>query len=132
VQRLASDGAQVAFTYAASPGPADNLRSEIAARGGTAMPIQADSRHLGQVSAAVDETASRLGGLDGRMDVCGPRPRLAEVAPFAHSSPSAHFEADASCAAWLSGRAYRYGNFRHRMQSRSRDSAESTGQGAYG
>ena len=34
VQRLASHGSAVAFTYAASRAPADKLRSEIAARGG--------------------------------------------------------------------------------------------------
>lgn len=64
VQRLASDGAAVAFTYAASRAPADELRSEIAARGGTAVPIQADSADAKQVSAAVDEAVSHLGGLD--------------------------------------------------------------------
>jgi 3-oxoacyl-[acyl-carrier protein] reductase len=64
VQRLASEGATVAFTYAASRAPADKLRSEIAARGGTAVPIQADSADEKQVSAAVDEAVSHLGGLD--------------------------------------------------------------------
>jgi 3-oxoacyl-[acyl-carrier protein] reductase len=64
VQRLAADGAQVAFTYAASPGPADKLASDIAARGGTSVPIHADSADVAAVSAAVDTTVSRLGGLD--------------------------------------------------------------------
>ena len=64
VRRLAADGAHVAFTYAASRAPADSLRSEISARGGTAVPIQADSADVQQVSAAVDEATSQLGGLD--------------------------------------------------------------------
>lgn len=64
VRRLAADGAQVAFTYAASGAPADQLRSEIAGQGGTAVPIQADSVDAEQVSAAVDEAVSQLGGLD--------------------------------------------------------------------
>jgi 3-oxoacyl-[acyl-carrier protein] reductase len=54
----------VAFTYAASRARADELRSEIAARGGTAVPIQADSADAKQVSVAVDEAVSHLGGLD--------------------------------------------------------------------
>jgi 3-oxoacyl-[acyl-carrier protein] reductase len=64
VQRLAADGAHVAFTYAASPGPADNLRSEIASRGGTAVAIKADSVDAQQVISAIDQTVENLGGLD--------------------------------------------------------------------
>jgi 3-oxoacyl-[acyl-carrier protein] reductase len=64
VHRLACDGAQVVFTYAASRSPADKLQSDIAARGGTAVPIQADSADAQQVRAAVDDTVSQLGGLD--------------------------------------------------------------------
>jgi 3-oxoacyl-[acyl-carrier protein] reductase len=64
VRRLAADGARVAFTYAASPGPADELRSEIAASGGTALPIHADSADTAAVIAAVDQAVSQLGGLD--------------------------------------------------------------------
>jgi 3-oxoacyl-[acyl-carrier protein] reductase len=64
VQRLAGDGARVMFTYAASRSPADKLQSDIAARGGMAVPIQADSADAQQVRAAVDDTVSQLGGLD--------------------------------------------------------------------
>lgn len=64
VRRLAADGAQVAFTYAASGVPAEELRSEISGQGGTAVPIHADSADAQQVSAAVDEAVSQLGGLD--------------------------------------------------------------------
>jgi len=64
VRRLAADGAQLAFTYAASPGPADELRAEVAAKGGSAVAIHADSADPQQVIAAVDDTVSHLGGLD--------------------------------------------------------------------
>lgn len=64
VRRLAADGAHVAFTYAASRVPAEELQSEISGQGGTAVPIHADSADAQQVSAAVDETVSQLGGLD--------------------------------------------------------------------
>jgi 3-oxoacyl-[acyl-carrier protein] reductase len=64
VQRLAADGARVAFTYAAPPGPADELRSGVSAHGGVAVAIKADSADTHQVIAAVDETVSQLGGLD--------------------------------------------------------------------
>ncbi|HET7667498.1 MAG TPA: 3-oxoacyl-ACP reductase family protein [Mycobacterium sp.] len=64
VQRLAADGADVAFTYAASTGPADKLRSEISAHGGTAVAIKADSADTQQVIAAVDSAVAELGGLD--------------------------------------------------------------------
>jgi 3-oxoacyl-[acyl-carrier protein] reductase len=53
VERLAADGAQVAFTYASSPGPA-----------GSAVAIKADSADAQQVIAAVDQTVKQLGGLD--------------------------------------------------------------------
>src|SRR6516165_7225496 len=64
VRRLATDGAKVAFTYAASRAPADQLRSEISEQGGTAVSIKADSADAELVSAAVDEAVSQLGGLD--------------------------------------------------------------------
>ena len=43
VSRLAQDGADVAFTYAAAADTADKLRSDIAARGGTAVALRAES-----------------------------------------------------------------------------------------
>ena len=64
VRRLAADGAMVAFTYAASPGPAENLRAEVSARGGTAVAIKADSADAQQVTDAVDQAVTALGGLD--------------------------------------------------------------------
>src|SRR5690349_9031467 len=64
VRRLAAGGAQVAFTYVASGVAAEELRLEILGQGGTAVTIQADSTNAQQVSAAVDEAVSQLGGLD--------------------------------------------------------------------
>jgi 3-oxoacyl-[acyl-carrier protein] reductase len=64
VERLAAEGAAVAFTYNASAGRAEKLESAVNAGGGTATAIQADSADVQQVAAAVDETVSRLGGLD--------------------------------------------------------------------
>jgi 3-oxoacyl-[acyl-carrier protein] reductase len=71
VRRLAADGVQVAFTYAASTGPADKLSSEISAHGGTAVAIKADSADTKQVNAAVDDAVSRLGGLDVLVNSAG-------------------------------------------------------------
>jgi 3-oxoacyl-[acyl-carrier protein] reductase len=64
VKRLAADGAQVAFTYAAATGPAETLRAEVSAAGGTAVAIRADSADARQVSDAVEQTVAALGGLD--------------------------------------------------------------------
>ena len=64
VRRLAADGAAVAFTYGASTAEAEKLAAEVAADGGTAVAIQADSGDPEQVAASVDEAASTLGGLD--------------------------------------------------------------------
>jgi 3-oxoacyl-[acyl-carrier protein] reductase len=64
VRRLAADGAAVAFTYGASGAEAEKLVAEVAADGGTAVAIQADSADPDQVAASVDETVSKLGGLD--------------------------------------------------------------------
>jgi 3-oxoacyl-[acyl-carrier protein] reductase len=64
VRRLAADGAMVAFTYAASPGPAENLRAELSARGSNAVAIKADSADAQQVIDAVDQAVAAFGGLD--------------------------------------------------------------------
>jgi 3-oxoacyl-[acyl-carrier protein] reductase len=64
VRRLAADGALVGFTYAASGGPADKLRAEVSALGGTAIPIRADSADSQQVTDAVDEAVAAFGGLE--------------------------------------------------------------------
>jgi 3-oxoacyl-[acyl-carrier protein] reductase len=64
VRRLAADGAAVAFTYGASAAHAEKLAAEVAADGGTAVAIQADSADPDQVAGAVDQTVAKLGGLD--------------------------------------------------------------------
>ncbi len=64
VRRLAADGAAVAFTYGASSAEAEKLAAEVAAEGGTAIAIQADSGDPEQVARSIDETVARLGGLD--------------------------------------------------------------------
>jgi 3-oxoacyl-[acyl-carrier protein] reductase len=64
VKRLAADGAKVGFTYAASAGPANELRADVSAMGGSAVAIRADSADAQQVTDAVDEAVTALGGLD--------------------------------------------------------------------
>ncbi len=64
VERLAADGAQVAFTYASSPDNAETLRAAIEAKGGQAVAIKADSADAAQIEAAVDQTLARFGRLD--------------------------------------------------------------------
>ena len=64
VRRLAADGAAVAFTYGSSSAEAEKLAAEVAAGGGSAVPIKADSSDPDQVAKSVDETVAKLGGLD--------------------------------------------------------------------
>ena len=64
VRRLAADGAAVAFTYGASGPEAEKLVAEVAADGGTAVALHADSSDPAQVVASVDQAVSALGGLD--------------------------------------------------------------------
>lgn len=64
VLRLASEGANVAFTYAASPGAADELVAGIARGGGTSLAIKADSSEPTEIEAAVARTVQLFGGLD--------------------------------------------------------------------
>jgi 3-oxoacyl-[acyl-carrier protein] reductase len=64
VERLAADGAQVAFTYAKSPEKAEALRAAIEAKGETAVALRADSADAAQIKAAIDQTLARFGRLD--------------------------------------------------------------------
>jgi 3-oxoacyl-[acyl-carrier protein] reductase len=64
VERLARDGARVAFTYATSPERAETLRARIESEGGAAAAFQADSADAGQIKAAIDQTLARFGRLD--------------------------------------------------------------------
>lgn len=64
VERLARDGAQVAFTFAASPDKAAARVMAIAEQGDMAVAIQADSGDAAQVKSAIDQTLARFGRLD--------------------------------------------------------------------
>src|SRR5215218_3949314 len=64
VRRLAADGAAVAFTYGRSAAEAEKLVAEVAADGGTAVAIQADSADAAEVARSVDDAVAQLGGLD--------------------------------------------------------------------
>jgi 3-oxoacyl-[acyl-carrier protein] reductase len=63
-RRLASEGAAVAVTYNASPEKADEVVRGIKKEGSRAIAIKANSADAGEVTAAVDRTATELGGLD--------------------------------------------------------------------
>jgi 3-oxoacyl-[acyl-carrier protein] reductase len=64
VERLARDGAQVAFTYAASADSAQALRARIEGEGGTTAAFQADSADADQIKGAIDQTLDRFDKLD--------------------------------------------------------------------
>lgn len=64
VERLARDGAAVAFTYAASEQPALALVAKIEAAGGRALAIKADSASEAELRAAVVRTVETLGSLE--------------------------------------------------------------------
>jgi len=64
VNRLAHDGAAVAFTYVAAGEKAKSVVSGIESRGAKALAIEADSADPSAVRQAVAQTVSDLGGLD--------------------------------------------------------------------
>ncbi|MFI1234542.1 SDR family oxidoreductase [Nocardia salmonicida] len=64
VARLAADGARVAFTYANSEERAQDVADAVAATGGIAHAIRADSLAEEDVVSAVAYTVDRFGGLD--------------------------------------------------------------------
>lgn len=63
-KRLASDGANVAITYSASPDKADDVVKAIRAAGGNAFAIKADSGIEADVRAAIAKTVKEFGTLD--------------------------------------------------------------------
>lgn len=71
VRRLAADGYAVAFTYNASAQPAQALADDIAAAGGKALAIQADSADAGAIHAAVEQTVETFGRLDVLVNSAG-------------------------------------------------------------
>lgn len=64
VQRLAREGAKVAFTYASSAEAAEKLVAGIKNEGGTALMLKADSASETDLRAAVESTKNQLGPLD--------------------------------------------------------------------
>lgn len=64
VQRLALNGATVAFTYSNSSQRAEEVERGVQAAGGSAVAMRADSADPAAVRQAVAETAGRLGRLD--------------------------------------------------------------------
>lgn len=64
VQRLAQEGAHVAFTYKSSEAQALALAEEARRYGTQIWPIRADSADVQGLKSAVDQAAATLGGLD--------------------------------------------------------------------
>ena len=64
VQRLASEGASVAFTYVSSDDKAQALVKSIEASGGKALAIKADSADETSVRTAIDSAANAFGKID--------------------------------------------------------------------
>src|SRR5436190_1934904 len=64
VKRLASEGADVAFTYSSSPDKANEVAKAAQTLGVRSIAIQADSADADAVVAAVERTVKELGGLD--------------------------------------------------------------------
>jgi 3-oxoacyl-[acyl-carrier protein] reductase len=64
VERLAADGAKVAFTYVANEGAARQVAEGVARAGGEAFAIRADMKELAQVGTMFEEATKRFGKLD--------------------------------------------------------------------
>jgi NAD(P)-dependent dehydrogenase (short-subunit alcohol dehydrogenase family) len=63
-QRLAHDGADVAFTYVTAADKAQAVAKQIDADGGRVLVIQADNADPGAVTGAVEQTVREFGRLD--------------------------------------------------------------------
>jgi len=63
-KRLASDGANVAITYAKGADAAASVLKEIEGAGGMAIAIQADAADADASNAAVEKTVAAFGRLD--------------------------------------------------------------------
>jgi 3-oxoacyl-[acyl-carrier protein] reductase len=64
VERLAAEGAAVAFTYVSSEAKANELQQSIIAKGGQALAIKADSADAEQIRQAVAATVKAYGTVD--------------------------------------------------------------------
>lgn len=63
-KRLAAEGASVAITYAKGAAAAASVVQAIEKSGGRGLAIQADAEDLDAVARAVEQTATKFGGLD--------------------------------------------------------------------
>jgi 3-oxoacyl-[acyl-carrier protein] reductase len=79
VRRLASQGASVAFTYAASTARAQELTASVEAAGGRVLAIQADAADADAVRGAVSQTMRVFGRLDILVNSAG----VLAIAPLA-------------------------------------------------
>ncbi|MGC7411308.1 SDR family oxidoreductase [Pandoraea pneumonica] len=64
VQRLADDGAAVAFTYKGSKTEAEAIAARIRAAGGRALALQADAADASALGNAIDDAAREFGKID--------------------------------------------------------------------
>jgi 3-oxoacyl-[acyl-carrier protein] reductase len=64
VQRLAQDGAAVAFTYKGSTANANALVASVEAAGGRALAIQSDAGVAASLTRAIDDAARHFGKID--------------------------------------------------------------------
>jgi len=64
VERLARDGAAVAFTYQSSEAAAQKLVAQVEAAGGRALALRADSADAGALAGAIDAAVAHFGRLD--------------------------------------------------------------------
>ncbi|MEH2178093.1 3-oxoacyl-ACP reductase family protein [Nostoc sp.] len=78
VKRLATEGADVAFTYTSSPDHAKEIAEAVQALGVRALPIQANSAEASEVVAAVEQTVEKFGGIDILVNNAG----VATMAPI--------------------------------------------------
>ena len=83
---LAQRGASVAITYSRSAERADALVTGIAAAGGSAYAIEADTGDVGAAKAGVAQALDRLGG---HLDILVNNAGVAEHAPFGDMSDAA-------------------------------------------
>jgi 3-oxoacyl-[acyl-carrier protein] reductase len=84
VKRLASEGADVAFTYTSSPDRANEVAQAVQALGVRAVAIQADSADADEVVAAVECTVTELDGIDILVNNAG----VLAIAPINEIAPS--------------------------------------------
>lgn len=87
VKRLAADGAAVAFTYASSPEKAQTVEQSVAAAGGKALGLRADSTDAAAVHATIAEVVRTFGRLDILVNNAG----IAVLAPI-DEFPMADFD----------------------------------------